>query len=136
MKGKCLCGKIEVETAERSDFGVCHCTMCRRWTGGPMFAVHCGSDVSFIGDTPSRYKSSEWAERGFCSECGTHLFYHLLPNNEYILPVGLFQDHEFSFSSEIFIDEKPTYYEFGNQTKKLTGQQVFEQYAPKNQPCD
>lgn len=132
MKGKCLCGSIEVDTSDQRDFGVCHCTMCRRWTGGPMFAVHCGSGVSFIGDTPSKYKSSDWAERGFCSKCGTHLYYHLLPNNEYVLPVGLFQDQEFSFSSEIFIDEKPSYYEFSNQTNKLTGQQVFEQYATKS----
>jgi len=95
-----------------------------------MFAVHCGSDVRFIGDTPTRYQSSDWAERGFCPKCGSHLFYYLLPNNEYVLTAGLFQDREFTFSSEIFIDEKPSYYEFGNQTNQLTGQQVFEQYSP------
>lgn len=95
-----------------------------------MFAVHCGSDVSFVGDAPSKYQSSDWAERGFCSSCGTHLFYHLLPNNEYILPAGLFQDQDFQLSNEIFIDEKPEFYEFSNQTTKLTGQQVFEQFAP------
>ncbi len=133
MKGKCLCGGIEVEASDQNDLGLCHCNMCRRWTGGPMFAVHCGSEVSFTGDTPARYKSSDWAERGFCPKCGTHLFYYLIPNNEYVLPAGLFQDKDFSFSSEIFIDEKPGYYEFSNQTKKLTGQQVFELYAPKNQ---
>lgn len=130
MKGKCLCGSIEVEAPDQTNLGVCHCTMCRRWTGGPMFAVHCGSDVKFIGDTPTRYQSSDWAERGFCPKCGSHLFYYLLPNNDYVLTAGLFQDREFTFSSEIFIDEKPSYYEFGNQTNQLTGQQVFEQYSP------
>jgi hypothetical protein len=132
MKGKCLCGKVEVETADKTDLGLCHCSMCRRWSGGPMFAVHCGSDVSFTGDAPSRYQSSDWAERGFCASCGTHLFYHLLPNNDYILPAGLFQDQDFQLSNEIFIDEKPEYYEFSNQTTKLTGQQVFEQFAPES----
>lgn len=132
MKGKCLCGTIEVEASDQSDLGLCHCTMCRRWTGGPMFAVHCGSDVKFNGEAPSRYKSSDWAERGFCPKCGTHLFYHLLPNNEYILSAGLFQDQDFSLTNQIFIDEKPSYYDFSNQTKNLTGQQVFEQYAPKS----
>lgn len=97
-----------------------------------MFAVHCGSDVSFHGQEPSRYQSSDWAERGFCPTCGTNLFYHLLPSNEYILSAGLFQDQEFNLSSEIFIDEKPAYYELKNETHKMTGQQVFEQYAPKN----
>ena len=131
MKGKCLCGNIEVEMADHNEVGLCHCSMCRRWAGGPMFAVHGGSDVSFTGETPARYKSSEWAERGFCQNCGTHLFYYLLPANEYMLPAGLFQDQEFTLLSEIFIEEKPEYYEFRNETDKLTGQQVFEHFAPK-----
>jgi len=94
-----------------------------------MFAVHCGSNVIFNGQTPATFKSSDWAERGFCITCGTHLFYHLLPNNEYILPAGLFQDQPFTLSNEIFIDEKPAYYEFKNETEKLTGQQVFDMFA-------
>lgn len=131
MKGQCLCGSIKVEAADQTDLSVCHCTICRRWAGGPMFAVHCGADVRFSGGTPSRYQSSDWAERGFCSHCGTHLFYCLLPTGEYVLPVGLFQEQDFSFTSQIFIDEKPACYDFSNQTSKLTGQQVFEQFAPK-----
>ena len=97
-----------------------------------MFAVHCDAKVSFSGQEPSRYQSSDWAERGFCPTCGTHLFYHLLPSNEYILPAGLFQDQEFTLSNEIFIDEKPAYYELKNDTLKMTGQQAFEHFAPKN----
>lgn len=132
MKGKCLCGAIEVEASDHSEIGLCHCSMCRRWTGGPMFAVHCGPDVRFSGQAPSRYQSSDWAERGFCPTCGTHLFYHLLPGDEYILTAGLFQDRDFNLSSEIFIDEKPSYYELKNDTRKMTGQQVFEQFASKD----
>lgn len=132
MKGRCLCGSIEVEAANHRELGLCHCSMCRRWSGGPMFAVHCGSDVVFKGASPSRYQSSDWAERGFCASCGTHLFYRLLANNEYALPAGLFQDQEFHLSDEIFIDEKPAYYELSNQTRKLTGQQVFEQFSSEN----
>ncbi len=96
-----------------------------------MFAVHCGTDVQFNGGKPSTFRSSEWAERGFCSGCGTHLFYHLLQSNEYILPAGLFQEQNFKLTNEIFIDEKPGFYELRNETRKLTGQQVFEQFAPQ-----
>lgn len=130
MKGKCLCGAIEVTAPDHHEAGLCHCTMCRRWTGGPMFAVHCGADVQFNGAAPAVYRSSDWAERGFCPQCGTHLFYHLLPANEYVLSAGLFQDQPFELRNEIFIDEKPSYYAFSNKTRKMTGQQVFEQYAP------
>lgn len=95
-----------------------------------MFAVHGGGNVQFSGAAPVAYRSSEWAERGFCATCGTHLFYLLLPSREYILPAGLFQDQEFTLTNEIFIDEKPGYYALKNETEKMTGQQVREQFAP------
>ncbi len=131
MKGRCLCGAIEVTAPDQEHVALCHCAMCRRWSGGPMFAVHCGSDVRFSGAGPATYRSSDWAQRGFCPTCGTHLFYHLLPGDEYILPAGLFQDHKFILGSEIFIDEKPAFYDLANATEKLTGQQVFDQFAQK-----
>lgn len=96
-----------------------------------MFAVHCGSQVEFKGGAPATYRSSDWAERGLCSKCGTHLFYHLLPSNEYILPAGIFQDEQFELRSEIFIDEKSAFYEFKNETQKMTGQEVFAHFAEK-----
>ncbi|WP_036548611.1 GFA family protein [Nitrincola lacisaponensis] len=129
MKGSCLCGSVSVSAPNHAEVSLCHCSMCRRWSGGPMFAVHCSSGIEFTGDKPKAYQSSEWAERGFCEKCGTHLFYHLLPNNEYILPAGLFQDQDFKLVSEIFIDEKPDFYELRNDTRKMTGQQVFDQFS-------
>jgi hypothetical protein len=106
--------------------------MCRRWGGGPMMSVHCGSEVKVEGrPMVTTYKSSDWAERAFCSECGTHLYYRLVLANDYILSVGLFQDGpEFSFSEQIFIDRKPSSYSFSNNTENLTEAEVFAKYAP------
>lgn len=132
MEGKCLCGAIAVSVEELRNVDVCHCSMCRRWTGGPMFAVHSHAPVRFSGSEPARYRSSEWAERGFCPTCGTHIFYHLLPTDEYVLTAGLFQDQPFNLVTEIFIDEKPDFYDFRNETRRLTGQQAFEQFTPKD----
>ena len=131
MKGLCLCGAIEVSTNDQNKVDVCHCSMCRRWAGGPMFAVHCGPNVTFSGtQKPTTYRSSDWAERGFCPSCGTHLFYHLIPANEYILSAGLFNDDtHFEMRSQIFIDHKPDHYEFANKTPTLTEEQVFSQYS-------
>lgn len=131
MQARCLCGAIEVHAPDHDKAALCHCSICRRWSGGPMFAVHCGSHVQFSGAQPVAYRSSDWAERGFCGTCGTHLFYHLLPSNEYILPVGLFQDQTFTLTRQIFVDEKPGFYDFQNQTEQLTGQQVVAMYAQK-----
>lgn len=130
MEGSCLCSSITVSAPTETEIGVCHCSMCRRWSGGPMLAVHCGSGVAFSGQQPpATYRSFEWAERGFCPTCGTHLFYHLLLSDEYILPAGLFQEQSFEVANQIFIDEKPEYYELANDTPKLTGEQVFAQFA-------
>lgn len=132
VKGKCLCGSVEVTvTNASSDIGACHCGMCRKWSGGPLLAVDCGTDVTISGnDNVSTFQASEWAQRGFCKQCGTHLFYKLIANGQYMMPAGLFEGSpEFNFDHQIFIEEKPGYYDFANQTVNLTGEQVFAQFA-------
>ncbi|MBD2682953.1 MULTISPECIES: GFA family protein [Nostoc] len=134
-KGSCLCGatRIFVKTVSKN-IGGCHCQMCRKWGGGPLLVVDCGSEVSFEGqENITTFNSSEWAERAFCKQCGTHLFYRLKQNNQHFIPVGLFeQSPDFVFDHQIFIDEKPTYYCFANETNNLTGAEVFAQFAPPN----
>ncbi len=132
-KGHCLCGKVKVTVPQMNhSVGSCHCGMCRRWTGGPLMAVDCGSDVSFEGEeNVGVYDSSDWAERGFCKNCGTNLFYRLKESNQFVMPVGIFDgDENFVFDHQIFIDEKPAYYGFSNETHNMTGAEVFEKYAP------
>ena len=131
MNGHCLCGAVSFTSPEAKDIGVCHCSFCRRWSGGPMLAVHCGPEVRFDGaEHIAVYASSEWAERAFCKTCGTHLYYKLLPTGEYFVPAGAFESGDFELASQIYIDKKPGYYTLANQTPTLTEQQVIERYAP------
>ncbi len=133
-RGTCLCGAVRVLARTKNDnIGACHCTMCRKWGGGPLFAVECESEVDFNGaEHISTFRSSEWAERGFCRECGTHLFYRLKEEGHYAIPVGLFDDGEqWTFTEQIFIDRKPAFYSFAEKTKDLTGAEVFAQYSEK-----
>lgn len=128
MKGKCLCGAVEVEApSAETSVGACHCNTCRRWGGGPLLAVNCGTDVSFTNEGEiTRFQSSEWAERGFCRNCGTHLFYHLKGKDQYIMPAGLFENASgLNFDHQIFIDQKPPFYDFANTTRNMTGEEVF-----------
>lgn len=129
--GKCLCGRVEIQATMSTHVGACHCTTCRKWTGGPMFATECHGEVSISNEEHvSRYQSSDWAERGFCNQCGTHLFYHLLLNDQYIIPVGIFDtDAALQFDHQVFIDEKPAFYTFANDTKNITGEEVFAQFS-------
>lgn len=129
--GKCLCGEVSLSVSKLSlEVHACHCSQCRTWGGGPAFSVDCGSGVIISGEERiSIFSSSEWAERAFCSSCGSHLYYRLTEINQYIVPVGLFEgEHDFVFASQIFIDEKPNFYCFADKTKEMTGAEVFAQY--------
>lgn len=134
MKGTCLCGAVSITAPDQTKISACHCGMCRRWGGGPLMAVHCDSGVQIENtDAVSSYRSSEWAERGFCSKCGTHLFYRFAGSDDYILFAGFFgNDVSFELKEQIFIDNKPDFYEFSNSTENLTGAEVFAKFAPSS----
>ena len=131
-KAHCLCGAVHMTVKQAStSAGACHCSMCRRWSGGPLIAIDCGTDVSIEGEEHvSVFDSSAWAERGFCSKCGSHLFYRLKETGQFMLPAGLLDDEGgLTFDHQVFIDEKPSYYRFANETKDMTGAEIFAMYG-------
>lgn len=130
--GACLCGAVHVRIAIKNHHvAACHCVMCRKWGGGPLLAIECDGAVDFHGtEHIAMFESSDWAERGFCRICGTHLFYRLKNEAHYALPVGLLDgDDDWDFQAQIFIDQKPAFYAFANTTTELTGEEVFAQYS-------
>ncbi|MFC3282131.1 GFA family protein [Litchfieldella rifensis] len=131
-RGSCLCGAVSLTImADNQEVGACHCNMCRIWGGGPLLALESVKEVRIDGeDEITVFRSSDWAERGFCRQCGTHLFYRLRDSKHYAVPVGLVDGGEpWSLTAQIFIDEKPTFYDFANQTRNMTGQEVFEAFT-------
>ncbi len=94
-------------------------------------AVDCGTEVAFEGEENiAVFDSSQWADRGFCRKCGSHLFYRLKANRQYFVPAGLLDEIEAPvFDHEMFIEEKPTFYAFANRTEKLTGAELFARFA-------
>ena len=132
IEGQCLCGAVTVRAVpRRRAVEACHCTMCRKWGGVAYLGVQCGSDVAFEGEEHVvRYRSSEWAERGFCGRCGSNLFFHYLPKDSYGLLAGLFADDALEpLNEEIFIDEKPDYYAFAGGAEKMTGAEVMGKFG-------
>ncbi len=93
--------------------------------------VDCGKDVSFQGkENITVYDSSEWAERGFCNKCGSNLFYRLKGSGEYQISAGLFNDNEdFIFDLQVFVDNKPSFYNFVEKTKTMTAAEIFVKYG-------
>lgn len=130
--GQCLCGSVKLHVAEiNPKFTVCHCGTCRTWTGGPLFAVQCGTDVVLEGDeNVTIFDSSPWAERGFCAKCGTNLFYRLKSTQSYYVPLGLFPTlPDLEMDMQYFSDRKPDYYCFSNQTKEMTEAEIMAYFA-------
>ena len=133
MTGGCLCGAVRFTARPKShDVGVCHCSMCRRWAAGPFFAMECEGRVDVADESNLGVYRSEWAERCFCKKCGSVLFYRLVGKDFSAISAEALDDRSgLTFASQIFIDEKPAYYDFANKTHNMTGAEVFADFAPK-----
>ncbi|MFA7594802.1 MAG: GFA family protein [Novosphingobium sp.] len=128
LEGQCLCGAVTLRaTPAEPHLDACHCTMCRNWGGGPFIALPAGRELEIGGaEHVTRYASSEWAERGFCNRCGTHLFYFYKPAGSYACLAGFFPGADgFALTSEIFVDQQPPYYHFTEATTRKTGAEVI-----------
>jgi hypothetical protein len=129
--GGCLCGGVRF-TAERIEthHHACHCGMCRRWAGGPLF-VTAAEGVSFEGaDNLGRFDSSDWAQRGFCTRCGSNLFYLLKPAGQYFMCVGALDGaQDFRLDREIYIDHKPPGYAFAGDLERQTEAEVLAAFS-------
>jgi len=96
----------------------------------PFLAVDCGQDVAIEGEEHlGVFNSSQWAERGFCKKCGTSLFYRLKEKQKYIVSSEIFNEPDLKFDHQIFIDKKPEYYSFANETKDMTEAKIFSSYG-------
>ena len=136
LNGKCLCGAVTFSAVpKKMKMGVCHCSMCRRWSGGTFMAVECGESVQFNDGAPlGRYRGSAWGERIFCQECGSTILWQMQNGQHQNVSAQAFDDPSvFAFTSQIFIDRKPANYEFANETKMLTEAEVMAMYAPPSE---
>lgn len=135
LQGHCLCGEVRVTIPELSEeITVCHCHMCQKFFGGPFLSLAgvLPQDVEINGEEQiQRYLSSEWAERGFCKQCGSSLFYHSLADDEYYFPAGLFAEiDQAKLTTEIFYDQKPAFFHFKEPTEKLTEEAFLQKLFP------
>lgn len=125
LNGQCLCGDVKFTIGGFSHIDACHCKMCLRWAGVAFVGVDVrDGDVVFESDASlTWYESSEWARRGFCSKCGSSLFYRLKDSEDFwAIGAGTLDIPPGShIGKEIFIDEKPDYYDFAGDQPKLTG---------------
>ena len=136
--GGCLCGAVRFEAVLATpDFGACHCEMCRRWTGSALLGMSLPAGaITWHGEEHiARIQSSDWAERGFCSRCGSGLYYRVTAPGAAAqrieLPIGLLDDAGgLTSTNEIYIDHKPDSYAYAGAGRKLmTRQDCLEAFG-------
>ena len=130
-QAKCLCGSVRFTATPTSHvMDACHCSMCRRWCGGIAMSVQCSGEFVFEDSAAlGTHASSQWAERGFCTRCGTSLFYRLLDGRYQNVAAYAFEvNDDFVFTTEVFVDDQPAQYAFANATCRMTGLEVMAQF--------
>ncbi|MBI3676491.1 MAG: GFA family protein [Proteobacteria bacterium] len=93
-KGACLCGAVrfEVEGALPPP-DACHCSQCRKQSGHYFVSTDVPrAAVTIRGDENiTWYRSSEKVRRGFCSTCGSSLFFDPIYRDWIGIAMGAFE---------------------------------------------
>lgn len=136
--GQCLCSAVTfTATGEIREVDACHCSMCRRQTGGgAYYAVQFTGDVMLdTSETLRWYAGSEWGERGFCSKCGTAVAWRLkqFPDKLGISLGALNDTSGIKLDAHIFTDSGPEYYDIPSDAPHKTGEQVMVEFMERQQ---
>lgn len=124
LTGKCLCGAIafSFESHELDHPSACHCSQCRRWSGHYWATVNLPLDaVQFTKgeEQVTWYRASGYARRGFCSKCGSSLFWnaHGLEDHKDRIAVSLGAidaPTDIRLKEHIFVADKGDYYDIAD----------------------
>ncbi len=113
--GSCLCGAVAFQIhGPMDDVVACHCTQCRKMTGNYWSSTHVAdTDLKFIQQQGLKwFRSSKDAQRGFCKECGSSLFWKMNGADHTSLCVGSIDGAtELKLGGHIYVDFAGDYYE-------------------------
>lgn len=115
--GRCLCrGVAFTIEGSMSELSACHCSQCRRQSGHYQVAGVVAKDaITFQSDaTLTWYRSSDHAQRGFCSKCGSALFWDDGSDNMSINIGCLDRPTGLRLASHIFVADKGDYYQISD----------------------
>ena len=117
-KGSCLCGAVKFEVpGPLANPNACHCTNCRKSTGHYLVSTEVKkSDLKLTGaENVTWYPSSQKVRRGFCTTCGSVLFFDP-PHRDWIaISMGAFEKPtNAKMDLHIFVDDKGDYYDIND----------------------
>ena len=83
--GSCACGSVTYHVdGDLGDVTYCHCVQCQKASGHYVASTSAKTSDFILTNDESLiwYQSSQQAERGFCSICGSNLFWRLKDDDE------------------------------------------------------
>lgn len=118
ITGSCLCGAVGLEIDEPLEKApeACHCSQCRKQTGNYFVGVNVRRTALRVTgeERVTWYASSETVRRGFCSVCGSVLFWKpTIPGYEWTgVTLGcLDTSMKLVVGKHTFVADKGSYYE-------------------------
>lgn len=116
--GSCLCGAITFTvSAPLKGPDACHCRQCRKQSGHYWASTDVKrSDLAIHGEEHIRwYQSSAKVRRGFCSTCGSFLFWDPPHRDSTAIAMGAFdQPTDIHLHVHIFTADKGDYYDIAD----------------------
>jgi len=117
-RGSCLCGAVRFEVSvPLPPPDACHCHQCRKQSGHYFASTDVPrASLTIHGEETVRwYASSERVRRGFCSVCGSALFWDPIHKDSIGVAMGAFDTPtETHLHIHIFVAEKGDYYEIAD----------------------
>jgi hypothetical protein len=116
--GACLCGAVSFEVeGELPPPDACHCSQCRKSSGHYFASTDVPGDRLTVrgAEHVTWYKSSEKVRRGFCSVCGSPLFWDPLHRDWTAVAMGAFDGPTGTrLHMHIFTADKGDYYQLSD----------------------
>lgn len=116
--GSCLCGAVKIEVSiPLAPADACHCGQCRKQTGHYFASTNVPREALTVAgeDKVGWYQSSEKVRRGFCTICGSVLFWDPHGYDWTSVAMGCFEAPTGShLEIHIFTADKGDYYEIAD----------------------
>ena len=131
IEGRCLCGAVTVSADLASgDLTACSCDMCRRHTSSVFIAIAAVPGSVTVEGPAQSFRSSDWAERGFCGTCGSTLWYGTQADGAKHLAAGLFDNAAGGrVAIEFFADRRPEGHRLDGDHRRLSTEETIAMFS-------
>lgn len=115
LTGSCLCGSVQFEIdAPIRPVVSCYCSECRKTSGNYVSATRVpDSQFNLLKSEGLHWYENDLAQRGFCAECGSNLFWRGKPENGHVSVMAgcLEPKNGLKVEAHIYVADKSDFHE-------------------------